>query len=389
VKIAFLCTSLNPGRDGVGDYSRRLAAACVRHGHTCLLVALNDRHVASPAALRERSNEVRLAAALSWSRRATLLAGLLRDFGPDWVSWQLVPYGFHPKGVLPPACFALTNAVRPWPNQVMLHELWLGLARPRRLGERLMGACQRARLLAFLRRLRPDRLQTTNPAYRAALARHGWDAAVLPLFGNIPIAPVDAAAAAAALAMVPEAAAWPAEPRWVAVLFGTIHPQWRPEPTLTWLERAAALARRRLAVLAVGRIGRTGETTLARLARRPAAPLLAAAGAQSPEAISHLLQAADFGLATHPWNLIAKSGSTATLLEHGLPVLVPRDDWHPVHGGAGTPEDPLLTRLDDLEPAAFPAWLGRRRAPSSRLPAVAAGFLATLGAPVDRDALPA
>ena len=42
--------------------------------------------------------------------------------------------------------------------------------------------------------------------------------------------------------------------------------------------------------------------------------------------ISHLLGAADLGIASHPWALIGKSGAAAAMIEHGLPVLVPRDD---------------------------------------------------------------
>jgi len=34
------------------------------------------------------------------------------------------------------------------------------------------------------------------------------------------------------------------------------------------------------------------------------------------------------GLATTPLQIIQKSGSVAAMLEHGLTVLVNRDDWH-------------------------------------------------------------
>jgi hypothetical protein len=43
--------------------------------------------------------------------------------------------------------------------------------------------------------------------------------------------------------------------------------------------------------------------------------------------ISKILQCLDLGLATSPRQLIQKSGSVAAMLEHGLPILVTRNDW--------------------------------------------------------------
>lgn len=45
MKIQFLCGSLEPGRDGVGDYTRRLAGELIRQGNDVSIIALNDRFV--------------------------------------------------------------------------------------------------------------------------------------------------------------------------------------------------------------------------------------------------------------------------------------------------------------------------------------------------------
>jgi len=386
MKIAFLCTSLAPGRDGVGDYVLQLAAACADQGHVCLLVALHDRHLAAPAALVQRAGEVRLSAALGWTRRAAMLADLLRDFEPHWVSWQLVPYGFHPKGILPTRCFALAQAAQRWPNHVMLHELWLGLAQRDRFRSHLVGALQRRQLLSFLRRLKPVCVHTTNRTYQAALGHWGWSAEVLPLFGNMPVLPVKPYVAQAELTDL-VGPALPAEPRWLGALFGTIHPQWQPKPTLDFLQAAATGANRRIGLIAVGRPGAHGARLLHDFAHARPAVRIFSAGPQAPEKISHLLQAVDFGLATHPWALIEKSGSTATLLEHGLPVLVPRDDWQPSFGAVSNSHDTLLRRMHELTPDAFGAWLGSRREPAASLPGLAAKFIAALDGPAPRGVL--
>ena len=42
MKIIFLCGSLEPGRDGVGDYVLLLSGELVRQGHQASIIALND-----------------------------------------------------------------------------------------------------------------------------------------------------------------------------------------------------------------------------------------------------------------------------------------------------------------------------------------------------------
>ena len=48
MKIVFLCGSLEPGRDGVGDYTRMLAAEIIRKGHNAAIVALADKYSLEP-----------------------------------------------------------------------------------------------------------------------------------------------------------------------------------------------------------------------------------------------------------------------------------------------------------------------------------------------------
>lgn len=386
MKLAFLCSSLAPGRDGVGDYVRQLAAACTELGHACLIVALHDRHLSAPTNTVQHPDEVRFSASLSWSQREQLLRDLLQKFQPDWVSWQMVPYGFHMKGILPAGCFNFIRATRRWANHVMLHELWIGLAQSDRLRSRLVGALQRRKLLLFLRKLSPASLHTTNPAYQLALAHHGWPAELLPLFGNMPVLSVKPYLARAELTDL-VGPTLPPEPRWVGVIFGTIHPQWKPDATIAFLRAASAEARRTICLVGIGRAGAHGTRLLEQLALDRSGPRIFSVGPQPPERVSRLIRAADFGIATHPWGLIEKSGSTATLLEHGLPVLVPRDDWHSRHGSITVARDPLLRRLSDLSPAEFPQWLNQRREPAALLPTLANQFLAQLSGPVAGGAL--
>jgi hypothetical protein len=61
-------------------------------------------------------------------------------------------------------------------------------------------------------------------------------------------------------------------------------------------------------------------------------------GERSPSEISKILQALDLGLATTPRQMIQKSGSVSAMLEHGLRILVTRDDWR-LRGTASLPEE--------------------------------------------------
>src|SRR3954463_2329541 len=131
MKIVFLCGCLEPGRDGVGDYSRRLGIELICQGHDVSLVALCDHNV-----LHE-TNELQELKGTTISvlripnhvqdRSRFLMAKTFIDFkNPEWISLQYVPFAFQIKG-LP---FDLAGKLkilgegRKW--HIMFHELWVG-----------------------------------------------------------------------------------------------------------------------------------------------------------------------------------------------------------------------------------------------------------------------
>ena len=52
MRVVFLCSSLDPGRDGVGDYTRRLAGELIRQGQECRLISLNERNQSKAETLK-------------------------------------------------------------------------------------------------------------------------------------------------------------------------------------------------------------------------------------------------------------------------------------------------------------------------------------------------
>jgi hypothetical protein len=92
------------------------------------------------------------------------------------------------------------------------------------------------------------------------------------------------------------------------------------------------------------------------------------------------MRTSDLGIVPHPWALIGKSGVAASMLEHGLPVLVPRDDWHLLKGEPeASSGDALLLRLDQATRENTFAWLAGRRRPAAGLPRVTMLLLREMG----------
>ena len=322
MKIAFITSCLEPGKDGVGDYTTLLAGECARRGHATRLVALNDPHLDCPEA---GAGSLRLASKSPWKERVESAGEFLRAFAPDFVSLQFVCYGFHARGTDPALASRFRAIIGAAPVQIMFHELWIGAGKGARLKDRLTGAIQRACLL---------RIPMPSPDTKA---RVRGDKLV---FG----------------------------------MFGTLHPIWPPEPLFSTLLTPG----KKIEVVHIGRMGTPGEALWEKLTEDYAGVIeFRKAGELPPEKIAEVFRSEiDYGIATTPWELIGKSAAAAAMLEHGLPVIVNRDDWEidaPVETGA---HPPLLIKMDRELPQKLDA--ARREEPVSFLPGVATRFLGDL-----------
>jgi len=373
MKLLFLCTSLEPGRDGVGDYTRLLAEACLEAGHSCRLIALNDSFVTRGGVEWQHGRNhdlqcLRLSTDEAWHEKLSAAQAVIHEFAPDWISWQVVPYGFHPKGLMPHELNAFSILGRNRFVHLMLHELWIGLSRGEPLKNLAWGSLQRRRLLHFMRAISPSLVHTSNPVYQTVLAREGCSSHILPLFGNVPISEI-----------IPSV---PGNQEWVGGIFGTVHPQFKADPCFNVLSEGAKASGRRLRILGMGRLGSYGEELFAKLKSEYKGQLDASVvGEKEPAELSRLLQTLDFGIGTHPWALLGKSGAVAAMLDHGLPVIVPRDDWILRVRPLPVPAiDRLAVKLSDMPAELMAGRLARKRAPAARLPEVANLFTESLEA---------
>lgn len=380
MRILFLCSSLEPGRDGVGDYTRLLAGECTRQGHPCAIIALNDSSVIEPMKSSCDAGTVkvpflRLPASLTWKQRMPLAIDFRSGFQPDWISLQFVSYGFDNKGIVLNLNQVFRRLTFGCPLHLMLHELWIGDAVSSSLRHRLIGRIQRLGIMRMISLLKPHLVTTSNRVYLSTLKSLGIHASLLPLFGNISIAPMDSSLE------------WPIEladaglPRdrqdrahwWLGIFFGAIHPEWEPEPLMSILRRTAHHANKRICLLLAGRSGAAGNVIWEKLRDTYASDVVFVKfGEQSAEKISTLIQISNFGIATSPWQLIGKSSAAATMLDHGLPVIVTRDDFQPRLAPLEPPStDPLLHRCDASLESKLVDGLAKRAA-RSRLGEMAA-----------------
>jgi glycosyltransferase involved in cell wall biosynthesis len=384
MRILILCGSLEPGRDGVGDYARTLAESLLRQGHSCALVALNDPFCLN---IVEGAGDIpSLRLPVDTSLDVPAVSAFRDRFAPDWISLQLVAYGLHPKGLLYGVIPKLRKIVAGTPLHLMMHELWLGNDRSPSWRHRLIGFFQRDSLGKLISVLRPRLVETTNPVYAALLRTIGVRAEILPLFGNIPV--VAGAVPPEILAKAGFASGARGE-WWLGLFFGGLHPEWKPEPFLGILSRAAQQERKRVCLVLAGNAGGDGERIWNGLARDYAGSFhFLRLGAQPANVVSALMQSADFGVAASPWSIIGKSGSVAAMLEHGLPVIVTRDDFQPRVAVTLPPStDPLLHRCDETLEAKLAAGLPRRH-PCARADEIA-GLMAGRLAAMVKSSLPA
>ena len=349
MKIAFLTCCLEPTRDGVGDYTRILAEECERRGHGIRLVALNDAHLAG--VMRE-GHLLRLGSGQPWKQRVEIAREFLEEFGPDFVSLQFVCYGFHPRGIDWQLAGRLEKITRRFPVQIMFHELWIGAEKDAALKNQFIGSLQRRSVLDVVHQLDVRAVHTSNPAYVALLKSRDVQATRLPLFGSIPIREAN-----------------PDHPEhWLFGLFGTLHPVWPPEPLFSYLRESG----KKIVIAHIGHLG-SGEALWEKITRDYAGVFeFRRLGEQPTDRVSEFFSKLDFGIATSPWELVGKSSTVAAMLEHGLPVIVNRDEVH-YEGWQDAEYSPLLIKVEETLHAKLAAM---RREPGQRiLPQIAGQFL--------------
>lgn len=325
MKIVFLCSCLEPGRDGVGDYTRRLAVELVIQGHLATAISLNDNFVSQQVNDIQQSEGndlpvLRLPASWAMKVKLTHAKRYIDDFNPDWVSLQFVSFGFHPKG-LPfrlGSQLSILSAGRKL--HLMIHELWVGMEVEAPLKYKWWGRAQRLLIKSTVSNLKASVIHTNTSVYNLQLAKLGIQSSHLPLFPNIPVMDIAGARSTGDAA----------DKNGIIklLIFGAIH---LDAPIRALANEAAYYEKKNNVKFILTFLGRSNKSELTRWANIWQAHGMAVEilGEQPVEFIAEIFAKTEFGITATALAMTEKSGSVALMRAYGLKVLCVSRPWTP------------------------------------------------------------
>lgn len=327
MKIVFLCGALEPGCDGVGDYTRSLALELISYGNEIAIISINDPYISDEIYRDKRPGNglavYRIPAVFSENKRFYLAKKWVAEINPEWVSIQFVIYSFHPKGLPWNIGKNLKEIVSGRKCHLMFHEIWIGFTKISTLKHRVTGFFQRRIVLSLVNQLPFCRVTTTNRLYQVILSENNVSAYILPLFSNIPVAPVKHTFTKEVFSNFSISDETLHE--WVlAGIFGNLYPQAKLENAIRELLDDTTSRQKKLAFIGFGKMNSEGLAEFDRLAQIFLNRVqFVHLGEQPSENVSNLLQMLNVGFSCTPTQHIGKSGVFAAMKLHNLKVILP------------------------------------------------------------------
>lgn len=302
----FICGSLHLGRDGVGDYTQRLAAALEQRGCECRMISWSEKMIKSPLV---EGNCLRLPEGLPLRAKWGQVRHFLEDFSPDWVSLQFVPYSFSHRGL--PAGFGeeIAPVIGKTPLHIFAHELWVMACMGCSMKDRLMGeTLQKNIVLGLFKKLAPKVIHVAVPLYAQRLQAAGFSPRLLPLFGNIPVRPIKTPL--------------PRDPAGrVLGFFGSIHPSVDFDKVAAHLADLGQRASLKITLRNSGMLAESAKRAWRKAQKKWSDKIdFESFGYISPSEASWYLQSLDWGLSTYSPVFWSKGSTVASMREHGIPV---------------------------------------------------------------------
>ena len=322
LNVVFICGSLEPGKDGVGDYTRRLACEIIRQGNLASIIALNDTYCKTKKKENQISDNInvstlRLSSTTSIDKRIFQAKCWVNERNVDWLSLQYVPYSFSAKGIPLNLATQLRKIVLYQKWHIMFHELAVGIENEASIKHRLIGKAQLYIIKSLRKKLKPQVVHTQTQLYLKLLNDLNFKVTLLPLFSNIPIKnskPNDKGIKPKLRNEI------------VFVLFGGIHSN---VPFENFAIEAVSFSRTNNITISLLTIGRNGNELKRWLdcAKNHELQIINM-GEQSHSTISKIMSSSTIGITTTPLPLVEKSGSVAAMLAHKLPIICVSRDWN-------------------------------------------------------------
>ena len=281
MRVCFILGPYRPGKCGISDYVNLLGKELTSRGHSILCKSMDS---------------------------SCFFENLSRDLpDADFYSIQFAPYSFAKRGLSGKSLFSFARAIRKKKIQVNFHEIWIGAYPEASWKEKIIGGFQKREILKFLKIAQPEVIHASNPAVIDRFKTEGIEAQFLYLFGNIPFHSADN--------QLDEM------PKLKVAFFGTLYEQF-PYALLGKRLMEISLAFAKEIDLRI--IGRQRECTgLSKLKEMAEINnfMSTKTGELRADEISKEFQMCSLGISTTPYDILGKSGATAAMLEHGLPIL--------------------------------------------------------------------
>jgi hypothetical protein len=320
LRILFICGCLELGKDGVGDYTRVLAQELVTYGCECSILSLNDSYV-THTIIEEIYNTkislIRIQALGSAKVRYQIARSYINDFCADIISLQFVPYSFQKKG-LP---FYLLSFIKAIENKgklnIMFHELWLD--NPARIKDKIYQLIQKKIITKLANSKKEILINVTIEFNKKRLEELNIKSNVIPLFGNI-------------LRQLNQKKYlnWSLfEKKKIKVLYFGAHP--RDEFRTKLINELYNFCINKHGEIAIVCACGNSDTRhiFINLLKEKLSSLnvhIEDTGHLSVEEIDFLMENCTVGISRSTPYLLGKSGSSIAMLEHGLPLWLPKAD---------------------------------------------------------------
>lgn len=341
MRICFLCGCVEPGKNGVGDYARRLAGQLIREGHEVFLVGIHDYFVNSTTEERQLSEGIeieafRWPATQDWKTRIEGLRKLVAEKPVTYISVQFVAYAFDQRG-LPHQFVKLIGTLKDSAKfHFFVHELWYESGKMS-LKQRATSYLQKRMIRKLLKATEPTVIHTSLPYYQAELEAMGFKSKISPIFSNID--PVSTSSPE-------EEGSSTKQKRILAGFFSqfSMHPS--VCSFLESLQKDCDQHNLKLSIILIGGSPKKAEHAIQSLQTRLENNIgIKHTGYLDPAAVSEQLHQVDIGISPVSRHVIGKSGSTAAFLAHGKPVAIPHTEPGESPENIGFGQEPLKAAL--------------------------------------------
>ena len=225
----------------------------------------------------------------------------------DLYSFQFAPYAYAKDGIPRRILSLLARKLQNKRVHLNFHEIWVGAYPRANWKERGIGWLQQNLILGFINMCKPELITSSNAAAIDRLKRRFVPTIFLYLFGNIPYTANSNVTIKVQTLKV--------------AFFGTPYADF-PYPKLgEFFSNISKACSKKLEIIVIGRQREESGTDQILSLCKMNNFLIQTTGELSTNLISEQLQECTLGVSTTPYDVIGKSGATAAMFEHGLPVL--------------------------------------------------------------------